>query len=243
MPLPIAMFVRPADGATHPGARMPQIMAGHADYVPFDNMESRNGLQERIEIPLLLYALGLPAGGRVLEVGCGRGIALPVLAERLRPTALVGVDIDPFLVECARQRIMHTRTRAEVHAADVRALPFESASFDVVIDFGTCYHVSGGPTGRLAALNEISRVLCAGGLFVHETRVAQHLAHPVRSLGRRLPWTAVPTLVPERSALLWTVRRRVGPRARHHAAVSGTFSERDQAVHNAATWAVRSTVQ
>ena len=177
-------------------------------YVPFGNMESRNGLQERIEIPLLIRALALPAGGRVLEVGCGRGVALPVLARRLRPEALVGVDVDSSLIELARRRVVRTGTRAVVHVADVRDLPFDDGTFDLVIDFGTCYHVSGGKSGRLTALNEISRVLRAGGLFVHETRVAQHLAHPVRSFGRRLPWTALPTLVPERSALLWTARRR-----------------------------------
>jgi SAM-dependent methyltransferase len=60
-------------------------------YEPFGNMESRNGLQRRVEIPMLLRALRPPVGGRVLEVGCGRGIALPVLAERLRPASLVGV--------------------------------------------------------------------------------------------------------------------------------------------------------
>jgi SAM-dependent methyltransferase len=192
-----------------PSAERPSDPA--VNYVPFGNMESRNGLQERIEIPLLLWALRLPQGGRVLEVGCGRGVALPVLVERLRPTALVGVDIDRTLVELARRRIVRAGLRAEVHTADVRALPFEDGSFDVVIDFGTCYHVGGGPSGRLTALNEIARVLRVGGLFVHETRVAQHLAHPVRSLGRRLPWAAVTMLAPEREAMLWTARRRVGP--------------------------------
>src|SRR4051812_12001025 len=142
-----------------------------SEYVPFGNMESRNGLQERLEIPLLVRALRLPRGGRVLEVGCGRGIALPVLAERLQPSSLVGVDVDGTLVEIARQRIVRSGTRAEVRTGDVRALPFENGSFDVVIDFGTCYHVGGGPSGRLAALNEIARVLRVGGLFVHETRV------------------------------------------------------------------------
>jgi len=181
------------------------------DYLAFGNMESRNGLQERIEIPLLLRALRLPHRGRVLEVGCGRGVALPVLAERLHPDELTGVDIDPALIEAARGRVARTRTRAGLHVADVRALPFASGSFDLVIDFGTCYHVGGGPTGRLTALNEIARVLSVGGLFVHETRVAQHLAHPVRSFGRKLPWSAVSMLVSDRSALLWTARRRVGP--------------------------------
>ena len=180
-------------------------------YRPFGNVESRNGLQERIEIPLMLRALALPLGGHVLEVGCGRGVALPVLAERLQPDALTGVDIDPELVEAAHARVARADLRAELRVGDVRALPFASGSFDLVIDFGTCYHVSGGNTGRLSALNEIARVLRVGGLFVHETRIAQHLAHPVRSLGRRLPWTAVPMLAVERSAVLWTARRRVGP--------------------------------
>jgi SAM-dependent methyltransferase len=181
------------------------------EYLPFGNMESRNGLQERIEIPLLLRALRLPAGGRVLEIGCGRGVALPVLAERLQPDELTGVDIDPVLIDAARARVARTGARAALHVADVRALPFASGSFDLVIDFGTCYHVAGGPTGRLTALNEIARVLSLGGLFVHETRLAQHLAHPIRSLGRRLPWSAVSMLSADRSAMLWTARRRVGP--------------------------------
>jgi SAM-dependent methyltransferase len=180
-------------------------------YLPFGNVETRNGLQARLEIPLLLRALGIPCGGRVLEVGCGRGVALPVLAERLRPSELTGVDIDPALVDAARGWIRRRGARATLRVADVRALPFENGAFDLVIDFGTCYHVGGGHTGRLTALNEISRVLRVGGLFVHETRIAQQLAHPVRSLGRRLPWRAVSMLVPDRSALLWTARRRIGP--------------------------------
>jgi SAM-dependent methyltransferase len=176
-------------------------------YVAFGNVETRNTLQARIEVPLLIRALGLPRGGRVLEIGCGRGIALPVLAERLVPTALVGVDIDPVLVAVARRHVRTLGVPADVHLADVRDLPFESASFDLVIDFGTCYHVSGRAAGARAALREVARVLRRGGLFVHETPVAQHLAHPVRSFGRALPWKAVPLFERRRSAVLWTVRR------------------------------------
>lgn len=181
-----------------------------APYVAFGNMESRNGLQERLEIPMLVRALHLPRGGRILEIGCGRGVALPVLAERLRPDAMIGVDVDPSLVELARQRLVRAGIHAVVQVADVRALPLESGSIDLVLDFGTCYHVGGGMAGRAAALGEIARVLRVGGWFVHETPVAQLLAHPVRSFGRRLPWAAVPLLAPERRALLWTARRRVG---------------------------------
>jgi SAM-dependent methyltransferase len=178
------------------------------EYVAFGNMEARNGLQERLEIPTMIRALGLPRGGRVLEVGCGRGIALPVLTQRLAPELLVGVDIDPTLVELAKRRVKDTGIGAYVLHEDVRALPFESGTFDVVIDFGTCYHVSGGTRGAGDALREIARVLCVGGLFVHETPVAQHLAHPVRSFGRTLPWSSAPLLERVRTALLWSVRRK-----------------------------------
>lgn len=184
--------------------------ARHAvdDYAPFGNVESRNGLQERLEIPLMIRALRLPRGCRVLEVGCGRGVALPVLAERLAPSALVGVDVDPVLVAVAQRRVCERGLRARVVEADVRSLPIASGSVDMVIDFGTCYHVSGGTDGSLAALREIARVLRPGGIFVHETRVAQRLAHPVRSFGRSLPWSGIPQLLADRAAVLWSVKRK-----------------------------------
>lgn len=179
-----------------------------AEYVPFGNMESRNGLQERLEIPLMLRALRLPVGGRVLEVGCGRGVALPVLSRRLVPTELVALDIDPLLLDAARRRVERHGIRATLQEGDLRALPFETESFDLVIDFGTCYHVSDGVRGSRTALSEIARVLKPGALFVHETPVAQHLAHPVRSFARRLPWSSVPSLAFDRAAVLWAVRRK-----------------------------------
>lgn len=177
-------------------------------YQPFGNVAARNGLQERVEIPLLIVALRLPIGCRVLEVGCGRGVALPVLSRWLLPRELVGVDVDPTLVDIASRRVCRQRVEASVIEADVRSLPFDDWSFDMVIDFGTCYHVGGGASGSLAAMREIARVIAPRGLFVHETPVAQHLAHPVRSFGRSLPWRDVPSLSRDRSALLWCARRK-----------------------------------
>ncbi len=194
-----------------PVERRPVVAASQqtGQYVPFGNVHARNDLQALIEVPILIRALRLPRGVRVLEVGCGRGIALPVLAERLAPSELVGLDIDPELVAEAELRVASAGVQAAIVEGDVRELSFESESFDLVLDFGTCYHVSGGETGSLAALREIARVLVPGGLFAHETPAAQHLAHPVRSFGRTLPWASVPSLVRERAALLWSLRRKV----------------------------------
>ena len=184
--------------------------AGDAGYVPFGNVETRNGLQALVEIPLMIRTLRLPRGARVLEIGCGRGVALPVLDDRLEPLELIGLDVDAALLAEARERVRNTRTYATLVEGDVRDLPFEPARFDLVVDFGTCYYTSDCMEGRASALREVARVLRDGGLFVHETRVAQRLAHPVRSLGRSLPWRAVPSLVRDRSAVLWAVKRKVG---------------------------------
>jgi SAM-dependent methyltransferase len=179
------------------------------DYVPFDNVGARNDLQALIEVPILCKTLRLPRGVRVLEVGCGRGVALPILSERLVPKSLTGIDIDAELARIARNRNAASKAQARVVEGDVRKMPFDDASFDLVIDFGTCYHVSGGVSGSLRALREIARVLAPEGIFVHETPAAQHLAHPVRSFGRSLPWNDVPTLHFERTAVLWSRRRRI----------------------------------
>ena len=179
------------------------------EYLPFGDVEARNGLQALVEIPLMIRALRLPRGGRMLEIGCGRGVALPVLDDRLEPVELIGLDIDGALLTEARERVRNACTYATLVEGDVRDLPFEVGRFDLVIDFGTCYHVSDTMDGRRAALREVARVLRPGGLFVHETRIAQRLAHPLRSFGRTLPWWAVPSLAPDRSGVLWGVRKKV----------------------------------
>ena len=179
-----------------------------SEYRPFPDVERRNLFQQVLEVPLMVWALRLPVGARVLEVGCGGGVALPVLARRLRPRRLVGLDIDAERLERARLRIRGLEARVELHAGDVRELPFADASFDLIVDFGTSYHVA----RRAQALREIARVLAVGGRFVHEARLSQLLSHPVRSWGRRLPWHAVPQLVLERHAALWASRVRTALR-------------------------------
>ncbi len=88
---------------------------------------------------------------------------------------------------------------------DVRSLPFPDASFDIVIDFGTCYHIARANQ----ALDEIARVLVGGGIFATETKLSQILSHPVRTLGRRLDVLASGRFTPRRSAGLWVSYNRV----------------------------------
>lgn len=188
-------------GSTRRAARQPDA------YREFPNAERRNCIQKRLEVPALVWLLGLPRGQRMLEVGCGRGVALPVLAELCEPSRLTGLDVDPGKLAAAERHLSARGVAAELRCGDVRQMPFADGSFDVVIDFGTCFHISRPE----AALSEIARVLGEGGVLVHETPLSQLLAHPCRSAGRRLPWAAAPELAPCGTALLWSRRVNRGP--------------------------------
>ncbi|MDQ6779067.1 MAG: class I SAM-dependent methyltransferase [Actinomycetota bacterium] len=175
-----------------------------ADYQPFPNEDGRNARQEHLEVPVFVHVLGIHPGARILEIGCGRGIALPAIRRLCHPSRLVGIDIDDsLLVEATANS---TDIDVELIRADVRALPFPDETFDVVIDFGTCYHIS----HPAEAMSEIARVLAPRGLFCHETPLMQLLSHPVRWGGRSLPWDHIPQLLGGRRALLWSSRHRSG---------------------------------
>lgn len=76
-----------------------------AEYRPFPNEQGRNTRQAQLEVPVLVRAMGLPAGARILEVGCGRGVALPVLDRLCGPRRLVGLDIDGALLTEAAEHL------------------------------------------------------------------------------------------------------------------------------------------
>lgn len=179
-------------------------MLEQIEYRPFPNEEGRNSRQTQWEIPVLVKALRLPPDVRILEVGCGRGIALPVLDRLCTPRRLAGLDIDGELLMEAADNLREQGTGAELHRGDVRQMPFADDAFDVVIDFGTLYHIARSQT----ALEEIARVLAPGGIFVYETKASQFLSHPVRSRGRRLPALARHGLRHRRWAMLWASRTK-----------------------------------
>ena len=98
-------------------------------------------------------------GERVLEIGCGLGADARELAERVLPGGeVVAVDLSNAMVAAARER-HDERLPVTYDVADVTALPYDDASFDIVRIERVLQHV---PDAALAC-REIARVLKPGG--------------------------------------------------------------------------------
>lgn len=132
----------------------------------------RAALQRHYEAPLLQRLGGTVEGGRVLEVGCGRGVGTQLILERFRAGHVTAFDLDPDMVDKARRRLApQTPDRVTLSVGDVTAIDAGDATFDAVFDFGIIHHV---PEWR-AALREIRRVLKPGGRFYFEEVTRQAL--------------------------------------------------------------------
>lgn len=92
----------------------------------------------------------------ILDAGCGTGIVLQKLGN---PIKNVGIDLAPEAISLCRRRGL-----SNVQHADIRALPFDDASFDAVICSSVLYHQ--WVPDISSALRELRRVLHPGGLLL-----------------------------------------------------------------------------
>ena len=102
--------------------------------------------------PVMTRLCGDVAGKRVLDVGCGEGRFMRMLAECGART----VGIDP-IAEMTRQA--HGRDSGAVVRAVAEQLPFAAQSFDIVISYVTLVDIA----GYREAISEMARVLRPGG--------------------------------------------------------------------------------
>ena len=106
------------------------------------------------------------ATGRVLEIGAGTGVNLPLYGDGLE--SLVVTDPEPPMLRRLQQAAHEHAPRAQVLEAPAEDLPFEDDSFDTVVS--TLVLCGVGDQSR--ALREAQRVLRPGGrlLFLEHVR-------------------------------------------------------------------------
>lgn len=104
----------------------------------------------------------IPAGGTVLDLGCGSGIpvARTLAAAGYR---VIGVDISEVQIGRAREHV----PAAEFIQADVTAVAFDAESFDAVVSFYALIHIP--LTEQPPLLRNIAGWLRPGGFFVATT--------------------------------------------------------------------------
>jgi SAM-dependent methyltransferase len=100
--------------------------------------------------------VGVPRGGRVLEVGCGSGVFLRAAADR--GAQVSGLDASDALLAIARARV----PEADLRVADMQFLPYEDDAFDLVVGFNSFFFAA----NMIAALREAGRVAKPGAPVV-----------------------------------------------------------------------------
>lgn len=150
----------------------------------------------------LIEALALSGTERVLDAGCGQGLALIGCAKKLTTGKAVGIDLwaghlsgnspDAVRANAAAEGVAN---RVEIETGDITRLPFSDAAFDAIISM-TVIHNIPSQEARDQAIREIVRVLKPGGRIVifdllHTARYAETLRQTglmVESLGCDLLW-------------------------------------------------------
>lgn len=158
-----------------------------------------------------LDRLRLTGDEELLDLGCGRGAVLIPAALRLPRGRAVGADLwtadqsgNGPDVTLANAVAAGVADRVQVHTADLTALPFPNASFDVVTSAMAIHNIP-AREGRYRALDEALRVLRPGGrLLVADPWfvVKAYAAHLGRGMLRPLgpgywysgPWLGVTLL-------------------------------------------------
>jgi malonyl-CoA O-methyltransferase len=101
---------------------------------------------------------------RVLDAGSGPGLGAAALSERFPDAEVVALDIAPPMLRAAASRARGAHPFERV-AADVQALPFPDAAFDLVYS-NLCLQWCDDPG---LAIAELARVLRPGGLLLFTT--------------------------------------------------------------------------
>jgi ubiquinone/menaquinone biosynthesis C-methylase UbiE len=139
----------------------------------------------------LLDGLQLRGDERVLDLGCGLGATLSIVAKAVPSGRAVGLDLwrsqdqSGNSLETAWRNldIEGVRERCEIRTGDMRAVPFPDSTFDLVVSSLAIHNIK-GHAERLKAIDEAIRVLKPGGrLLIADILQTRTYARRLRERG------------------------------------------------------------
>lgn len=120
----------------------------------------------------------------IVDVGCGRGRSFELLHDRFKPDRMIGIDIDPVMIEAASTETAKRRLPVELKRGSASRLPLPDRSVDMLFCHQTFHHL----VGQEAVLHEFRRVLKPQGLllfaestrrFIHSWTIRFLFRHPM----------------------------------------------------------------
>ncbi len=152
----------------------PQLMSASADIEAFHGQgEVAGALLPVYHFNALAISRMLPAGGRLLDLGCGSGQFLRYLAQCRPDVALVGIDLSPSAIERGRNALRREKLdrRVTLRVGDMTDLSsLGDEHFDTVSCVYSLHHLPNGPRLR-RCLREVAalrrRCNCAVWIFDH----------------------------------------------------------------------------
>lgn len=164
----------------------------------FEDTAEPDAIDRALHRALLDLTITAPLGD-LLDIGCGRGRMLKLLASRAQRA--VGVDVDADARQFARRELMLAGLpNCSLRQGDMYRLPFAEAEFDTILLDG----VLAGADRPVQALTEAKRLLSPGGrlVIVEELR-----GRPAAEVQRALAeWSAAAGLRLGRPRLLPATR-------------------------------------
>ncbi len=119
--------------------------------------------EERKALKNIFSSLKLDLAGNILDVGCGTGILVPVVAETsANKHYLIELDMAKEMLRQNRRRWSSPAGKIAYLNADVHSLPFPDGRINTLLCFAAFPHFQDKP----AVIREFYRVLPSGGILL-----------------------------------------------------------------------------
>ena len=99
---------------------------------------------------------------RILDAGCGQGLAFVLLEQHFQPKTIIGVDIDKEEISLAPEAAKRCKCEVKFENSTVCNLNIPDSSIDMIFCHQLIHHISDQST----ALEEFYRILVPGGLIL-----------------------------------------------------------------------------